>query len=139
MEGRQSKVIWVNGTFDILHPGHLALLEHARNLGDTLIVGIDRDDRVRELKGPTRPVNSADIRMINLKKLRLIDRVVTFNSDSELENWIKVFKPEIMVVGSDYIGKKIIGSEWANEVQYFERVGDYSTTKIIQSINEKTS
>lgn len=127
------KLVWVNGTFDIIHPGHLALLNYAKSLGDELIVGLDWDERVSERKGPTRPVNNIHIRMINMKAVDCVNKVVTFATDDELENWIRVLKPVVIVVGSDYIGKKIIGSEWAGEVKYFDRIGGYSTTNIIES------
>lgn len=134
MEGRQSeRVIWVNGTFDVMHVGHIKLLEYAKSLGDHLIVGIDRDSRVKEKKGPTRPINSCDMRMIFLKSISFVDKVVSFGSDDELRDWIRVLKPAIMVVGVEYQDKEVIGSEFAGEVKFFDRFGDYSTTKIISN------
>ena len=139
MEGRQSKnqvnikVVWVNGTFDVLHLGHIKLLEFAKGLGDFLVVGIDQDHRVRELKGHPRPINACQNRVEFLKSIKYVDTVVTFGTDAELINHIRTIKPQVMVVGSDYIDKKIIGSEWAGEVKYFDRIGDLSTTKILKS------
>jgi len=127
------KVIWVNGTFDVMHLGHIKLLEFAKSLGNFLIVGIDQDNRVKQLKGQTRPINNCQNRMEFLKSIKYVDSVVTFGTDAELTDHIRIFKPQVMVVGSDYVGKKIIGSEWAGEVKYFDRVDDLSTTKILNT------
>lgn len=133
MEGRQpEKLIWVNGTFDVMHAGHIQLLEYAKSLGDYLVVGIDRDERVRERKGPTRPINSCEMRMIFLRSIRAVDKVVSFEDDEALRNWIKIFKPKIMVVGEEYQDKEVIGSKFAEEVIFFEKFGDYSTTNILK-------
>ena len=80
--------VFVNGTFDVLHPGHLALLNYARSLGDYVVVGIDTDDRVREKKGPSRPVNGEKDRRIMLLNLKSVDEVKFFGTDEELENYI---------------------------------------------------
>ena len=91
--------IFVNGTFDILHPGHIQLLNYAKSLGDTLTVGIDSDRRVAEKKGPSRPVNGVGDRAYMLQNLKAVDHIVIFDSDEELERCIKIVKPDIMVVG----------------------------------------
>ena len=125
------KKVVVNGTFDVIHPGHLALLNYAKSLGDFLIVAIDTDSRVRELKGPQRPINPQHERKLLLENLRAVDQVVLFNSSSELVDIIQ--QCAIMVKGSDYRGKSIIGE--ANcQVMYFERINEYSSTKKIQDI-----
>lgn len=128
------KTIFTNGCFDLLHPGHIELFKYARSLGDELIVGIDGDDRVRMSKGIGRPINNSDTRKLILESIRYIDRVVVFNSDEELTNLVKYCSPYIMVVGSDWEGKKIIGSEYAKEVNFFKRIQEFSTTKTIKSI-----
>ena len=123
--------IVVNGTFDVIHPGHLALLNYAKSLGDFLIVAIDSDSRVSELKGPQRPINPQHERKLLLENLRAVDQVVIFNSSSELVDIIQ--QCAIMVKGSDYRGKSIIGE--ANcQVVYFDRINEYSSTKKIQDI-----
>jgi len=129
--------VFVNGTFDVLHPGHLALLNYAKSLGDYLVVGIDTDERVREKKGPTRPVNSAENRSLMLLNLKSVDEVFHFNSDEELEKMVKSVKPDIMVVGSDWKYKSVIGSYYAAKLIFFDRIDEYSTTKIIQSIIDR--
>jgi D-beta-D-heptose 7-phosphate kinase/D-beta-D-heptose 1-phosphate adenosyltransferase len=126
--------IFVNGTFDILHRGHLELLNYAKSLGDFLLVGIDSDDRVKEKKGPTRPIYNQGERKFFLENLKAVDSVDIFSSDDELESMIKSFKPDIMIVGSDWKGKPVIGSHYAAKLIFFDRIGDYATTKTIQSI-----
>jgi len=128
------KHIFVNGTFDILHPGHVQLLNYAKSLGDTLTVGIDSDRRVQEKKGPTRPVNSVGDRAYMLQNLKAVDYIVIFDSDEELERCIKTVKPDIMVVGSDWKDKSVIGSMYSAELRFFDRIEEYATTKTIQDI-----
>jgi D-beta-D-heptose 7-phosphate kinase/D-beta-D-heptose 1-phosphate adenosyltransferase len=124
----------VNGTFDILHPGHIAMLNTARSLGNYLIVCIDTDRRVKELKGNSRPINNQVDRKIMLQNLKAVDIVEFFDSQEELIRLIELYKPSIMVKGSDYRGRSIIGETYVPEVFYYDRVGDYSTTKTIQDI-----
>ena len=128
------KTVFVNGTFDILHRGHLELLNYAKSLGEYVVVGIDSDRRVRKMKGPNRPVNSADERGLMLVNLKSVDEVRFFANDRELENMVKSVKPDIMVVGSDWKGKSVIGSYWAAELKFFDRIEDYATTNTIQRI-----
>lgn len=132
-----TKTVFVNGTFDILHPGHLQLLEYARSQGDKVVVAIDSDERVREKKGPNRPINTAEDRAYMLQSLRTVDHVLLFGSDAELENCVKVSKPDIMVVGSDWEGKTVIGSMYSTEVHFFPRIEEYATSKTIQCIIDR--
>ena len=132
-----STQIFVNGTFDILHPGHVQLLNYAKSLGDTLTVGIDSDRRVQEKKGPTRPVNSVGDRAYMLQNLKAVDYIVIFDSDEELKCCIKTVKPDIMVVGSDWKDKSVIGSMYAAELRFFDRIEEYATTKTIESIIDR--
>ena len=131
------KIVFVNGCFDILHPGHVKLFQHARNLGNKLIVAIDSDEKVKQMKGDSRPVNSQDDRKFILESIRYIDEVIIFNSKEELQGLVKEIRPAIMVVGSDWKGKEVIGSNYAKEVRFFDRIGDYSTTNIIESITDR--
>lgn len=126
--------VFVNGTFDVLHIGHLSLLEHAASLGHTLIVAIDSDSRVRHLKGQHRPVNSAQERRRMLEALRWVDHVHEFDTDQDLCDIIKSYQPVVMVKGSDYRGRPIVGSEHCGSIVFFERLDGYSTTEKIQSI-----
>lgn len=131
------KKVFVNGTFDVLHAGHLALLNYAKSLGDYLVVGIDTDERVKEKKGPTRPVNSVEDRTLMLINLKAVDEVKHFGTDEELENLVKSVQPDIMVVGSDWKDKSVIGSYYASNLIFFDRIDEYSSTKIIQSIIDR--
>jgi rfaE bifunctional protein nucleotidyltransferase chain/domain len=128
------KTVFVNGTFDVLHRGHLELLNYAKSLGEFLYVGIDTDERIKELKGPTRPIINQDDRSFFLRMLKPVSQVELFSTDEELENLIKGFNPDIMVVGSDYKNKRVIGSEYAKQLLFFDRIDEYSSTKIIQGI-----
>lgn len=128
------KKIFVNGTFDVLHPGHIQLLNFAKSLGEYLHVAIDADERVKEKKGASRPVFTQDERRFFLMNLKAVDNVSFFSTDSELENTIKEFAPDIMIVGSDWKGKPVIGSQFAKELQFYDRIENYSTTKTIESI-----
>jgi D-beta-D-heptose 7-phosphate kinase/D-beta-D-heptose 1-phosphate adenosyltransferase len=126
--------VLVNGTFDILHPGHIALLNTARSYGEWLIVAIDTDRRVKELKGDSRPINNQNIRRIMLQNLKAVDIVEFFDSKEELIDLIKRYKPDIMVKGSDYKGKSVVGETYIPKVIYYDRINEYSTTNIIQDI-----
>lgn len=132
-----TKKVFVNGTFDVLHRGHLELLNYAKSLGDYVVVGIDNDERVKEKKGPSRPVNSAEERAFMLMNLRSVDEVRFFGNDEELKNLVKSVKPDIMVVGSDWKDKSVIGSYYAAKLIFFDRIDEYSTTKIVQSIIDR--
>ena len=131
MEGRQSKIkVWVNGTFDVLHVGHLSLLEFASTFG-FLRVGIDTDKRVKELKGYDRPFNNQEDRKKMLESIKFVDEVVLFDSREELINCVKEYQPDYMVVGNDYKGEVVFGSEHAKELIFFDKIPNYSTTKIL--------
>jgi D-beta-D-heptose 7-phosphate kinase/D-beta-D-heptose 1-phosphate adenosyltransferase len=124
--------IFVNGSFDIIHSGHLDLLNTAKNLGNHLMVAIDSDRRISEKKGPARPFNDQHNRYMLMINLRAVDEVKIFDSEQELIDIIKEYKPDIMIVGSDWQGKPIIGQEYAKEVRFFKRVNDESTTRTIE-------
>ena len=125
----------VNGTFDILHRGHLELLNFAKSQGDQLLVAIDTDRRVKELKGETRPVNSQEDRKFFLYNLKAVDIVMLFDSKEELVNIMKEYKPDVYVKGGDWKRDKPgTAEQYCNKVIYYDRVGDYSTTKTIQDI-----
>ena len=126
--------VFTNGCYDILHPGHLALLKFAKSKGEWLTIGIDSDKRVKKLKGESRPVNDEYARKEMLLALSVVDDVYIFNSDEQLCDLIKHIKPDTMIVGSDYKDKPVIGSQYAKKLMFFEKINGYSTTKIIKNI-----
>lgn len=128
-----AKII-VNGTFDIIHRGHIELLNYAKSLGDHLLVCIDTDRRVKELKGESRPINNQWDRWFMLNSLRAVDSVEFFDSAEELENICKNYQPDIMVKGSDYKDKPIVGSQYCKEIKFVDLVNGYSTTNTIKNI-----
>jgi D-beta-D-heptose 7-phosphate kinase/D-beta-D-heptose 1-phosphate adenosyltransferase len=128
------KRVFVNGTFDVLHLGHLAMLNYAKTLGDHLVVAIDSDKRVKRLKGPSRPINNVNERKVMLENLKAVDQVEIFDTDEDLINIIKTC--DIMVKGGDYKTLPIIGKEYVTVV-LFERIDEYSSTKKIQHIIDR--
>ena len=127
------KIVWTNGCFDVLHRGHFEMLEYAKSLGDYLIVGIDSDEKVTKDKGPSRPHNTAQDRKYALKAIKHVDEVVIFNSADQLETIIRSISPHVMVIGSDWKDKTVIGDSYCGELKFFDRIGDYSTTKILEA------
>jgi D-beta-D-heptose 7-phosphate kinase/D-beta-D-heptose 1-phosphate adenosyltransferase len=133
----EQSAVFVNGCFDILHPGHIRLLKFAKSHGSKLIVGIDSDARVKAMKGNSRPINDQYFRKEMLLSIRYVDDVIIYDSELELRSLIKKVKPLIMVVGSDWRDKAIIGSEFANKIVFFDRIENYASTKIIKNIIDR--
>lgn len=125
------KTVIVNGTFDIVHTGHLYLLNFAKKLGDRLLIAIDSDKRVKELKGVNRPINNEIERQFLLENLKQVDQVEIFDTEQELIYLIE--QCHVMVKGSDYIDQPIIG-KGIIPIVFFERVNGYSTTRKIENI-----
>lgn len=127
--------VFVNGTFDIVHTGHLKLLEYAKSLGTHLTVAIDSDDRVRLLKSRDRPINNQYDRQYMLSMLKPVDRVVVFYTDQQLVELVSGC--DIMVKGTDYMNRRIIGESVCKRIVYFDRIDEYSTTATIQRISNR--
>jgi cytidyltransferase-like protein len=126
------KKIWVNGTFDVLHIGHIRLILHAASLG-VLRVGIDTDERVRSKKGIERPFNKLDDRIEFLSAIAGVNSVVSFDTDDELRKRIKEWDTDIMVIGGEYKYKEIIGLEHVPHIEFFEKIEGFSTTNILKN------
>ena len=130
------KVVFTNGCFDILHPGHIHLLRKAKLLGDILIVGLNSDKSVKILKGNNRPINKELDRIKLLSSLRYIDYVTVFNEETPL-NLIKQIIPNVLVKGSDYDSKNVVGAEFVIEnggtVEIIKLKKNFSTTKLINN------
>ena len=124
--------IWVNGSFDVLHAGHIELFRYARSVGDRLVVGTDTDERIRELKGSTRPINKQNHRLSMLNAIKYIDEVVTFGSLEEQLLRMEESGAKTLVIGSDYKGKPVVGED-RMEVIFFDRIDDLSTTNIVSN------
>jgi len=127
-----SKII-INGGYDILHIGHINLINYAKSLGNYLLVALDTDERISYNKGKDRPVNNLKTRMTIIKNLKAVDEVQCFGSDQELINIFKVFKPDMRVIGSDWQGKIIVGSEYSGEIIFYERKDKNSTTRTLEN------
>lgn len=125
--------VFVNGTFDVLHWAHLELLNWAKSQGDYLMVALDSDRRITEKKGPDRPVNREVNRIALMLNLKPVNEVKIFDTDQQLIDIVKAYGPDIMVVGSDWRGKPVIGSEHAKQLVFFDRIGDESTTKTLEN------
>ena len=133
------KIVFTNGCFDILHAGHVKYLQEAKNYGDILILGLNADNSVRKLKGPTRPINNQNDRAYILASLESVDYVVIFEEETPYE-LIKLIKPHTLVKGGDYEGKIVIGQDIANELKLVQFVDGKSTTNTIKRIqNSETS
>ncbi len=127
---------FVTGCYDIVHVGHIELFKYCKSIADWLVVGVDTDDRVKKAKGPERPINNLDARIEFLKAIRYVDEIFVFGSDEELIQNLIDHDPDYRVLGSDYKGsEKIVGEEVTNNMVFFDRVGDYSTTNIIRKTN----
>ena len=133
MHAEPTTRIWINGTFDVLHPGHIRLLQYAKELfpSSYVGVGVDTDDRVRQMKGPNRPLNPLPFRMDFLKELQSVDEVLSFSSDDDLREVIALFNPDVMLIGDDYRHHTIIGEELIPRIIYVRRFEGLSTTRII--------
>jgi D-glycero-beta-D-manno-heptose 1-phosphate adenylyltransferase len=136
------RIVFTNGVFDLLHPGHLRYLQHARSLGDALIVGLNSDRSVRANKGPGRPVNTEDERAEVLAALACVDAVVIFDEDTP-HSLIAAVQPDILVKGADWaedaiVGRDIVEARGGRVVRVTTEPG-YSTTAILERIKRTTA
>lgn len=130
--------IVINGSFDVIHLGHLRLLSYAKtHVNSFVYVLIDSDRRIKELKGSNRPYNNEYERSTLLFSLKYVDRVDIFDSEDELRDLIKTYQPDLMIKGSDYKDKTVIGSEYCKEIKFYDRLEKYSSTKKIQDIIDR--
>ena len=127
--------VWTNGTFDILHPGHIQLFKVAKSLGDKVIVATDTDEKIKKDKGFDRPINDLCYRVAMLEAIKYIDVVLTFNTRQELEDLIQLYEPDILLLGDDWRDGEVVGWEHAGETRFFPRVGGYSSSKTIRKIH----
>jgi D-beta-D-heptose 7-phosphate kinase / D-beta-D-heptose 1-phosphate adenosyltransferase len=135
LKDKGKKIIFTNGCFDILHIGHVKYLEEAKNFGDVLILGLNSDKSVRKLKGKDRPINSESDRAYILASLEVVDYLVIFEEDTPID-LIKLIKPDVLVKGSDYEGKKVVGQDIAKELKLIQFIDGMSTSNTIKRIKK---
>ena len=136
---QNKKIVFTNGCFDIIHAGHVRYLTAAKNFGDILIVGLNTDESVRNLKGASRPINSQDDRAEVLLGLKAVDHVIFFGEQTA-ENLIAEVKPDVYVKGGDYTLETLpeakIVQSYGGRVEFVSLVAGRSTTKIVEKILE---
>ena len=135
---KDKKIVFTNGCFDILHPGHIHILSKAKSLGDILVVGLNSDLSVKKLKGDKRPLVSEDDRSRVLLSLRFVDYVIIFNELTPLKV-IEKIKPDYLVKGGDYNENDIVGSDFVKasggQVEIIKFLDGYSSSNYIDNLN----
>jgi len=129
------RVVFTNGCFDLIHPGHVRYLRAARRLGDLLVVGLNSDESVRRLKGPTRPLVAQDDRAEVMAALEMVDHVTIFDQDTPYE-LIDFVQPDVLVKGGDWAPEQIVGADLVRArggvVRSLPFADGYSTTRLVQ-------
>ena len=128
------KIVFTNGCFDILHVGHSEYLKKAKKLGDILVVAVNSDKSIREIKGNSRPIINQNDRSQIISQLKSVDFVIIFDEETPL-SLIKYLKPDILVKGGDYKGKDVVGSKFVKELVLIDYIDGKSTSSIINKIN----
>ena len=132
-------VVFTNGCFDIIHPGHIHILEEAKSNGDVLIVGLNSNRSVKSLKGESRPINSESDRIKILCSIKHVDHVIVFDEDTPIE-LIELIKPNFLVKGGDYNKSEIVGADLVEKnggsVIIIDLLGGYSTSSIIDRLEK---
>lgn len=129
-------VVFTNGVFDLIHPGHVRVLEKARSLGDLLVLGLNTDESVRRLKGPERPILTLNERAEVLSAIQFVDLIVPFEEDTPYE-LINHLRPHILVKGGDYKPEEVVGRDLVDKVIIVPLKEGISTSEIIERIKER--
>lgn len=129
------RIVFTNGCFDIIHPGHVRVFRRAKSMGDILVVGLNTDASVRRLKGPSRPVSDEKSRAEVVSALGSVDYVVLFGEDTPVKI-IKRIRPDVLVKGADYADGEIVGAEYARKVARVPLAKNHSTTRLISRIKK---
>jgi rfaE bifunctional protein nucleotidyltransferase chain/domain len=141
-ERAAGRVVFTNGVFDLLHPGHIDILVGARERGDALVVGLNSDASVRRLKGPERPIRTESERAYVLAALSAVDVVVIFEQDTPLE-LVQHLRPNVIVKGGDYNEKTVVGARevrsWGGDVAIIPLTPGQSTTRIVEKLRGRSS
>jgi rfaE bifunctional protein nucleotidyltransferase chain/domain len=138
---KQQRIVFTNGCFDLLHPGHIQYLAKAAEMADLLMIGLNSDESVRKLKGPSRPYLNEDARALILASLCFVSAVVLFNEETPY-NLIKKVMPDVLVKGGDYKPREIVGYDIVKtnggQVQTIEFIQGFSSTGIIEKISGRS-
>jgi D-beta-D-heptose 7-phosphate kinase / D-beta-D-heptose 1-phosphate adenosyltransferase len=126
--------VFTNGCFDIVHIGHIRLLKECKKLGNKVIIGINSDESIKQLKGDDRPINKLQNRIDFLKELNIADEIIPFEDATPIK-LIKSIKPNIIVKGGDYKKEDVVGKDYVDDVVIFNLIEGYSTTNIIKNVN----
>jgi len=141
IKNKNKTVVFTNGVFDIIHPGHIELLEFAKNSGDILIVGLNTDNSIKRLKGNSRPIFPLAERMEILSAIEFVDYLIPFSEDTPLKLIKSLYKVDILVKGGDYSPEQVVGREEVEEtggkLLLFQFKSNYSTSSIIDKINKR--
>ena len=139
-QNKGKKIVFTNGVFDLIHHGHIELLEFARNQGDLLVLGLNSDSSVKSLKGDKRPIFSLEERFEILSCIEYVDYLIAFEEDTPEQLVNALYKIDILVKGGDYSDQKVVGRERVErdggEVRIFQFKSDISTSKLIETIKK---
>lgn len=137
---KNRKIVFTNGCFDVLHRGHVDYLVRASELGDLLVIGLNTDESVRRLKGPSRPYLDEETRAYLLASMSFTSAIILFEEDTPMELIQKV-RPDVLVKGSDYKPVEIVGHDlvtsWGGKVQTIDLTPGFSSTQIIGKLTDK--
>lgn len=135
LKKEKKRIVFTNGCFDLLHPGHIKVFREAKKKGDVLIVGLNSDSSVRKIKGPSRPILDEASRVKVLEGIEMVDYIVLFKEETPY-NLIREIKPNFLIKGKDWPEEKIVGSNLVDKVYRVSLYPGYSTTNIIKKIKE---
>lgn len=133
LKKKGKKIVFTNGCFDLLHPGHIKVFKEAKRKGDILVVGLNSDESVRKIKGKKRPILNENARATNISAIEYVDYLILFNEPTPY-NLIKQLKPHYIVKGGDWEKGEIVGRNLVEKVYRVRLLKDYSTTSIIKKI-----
>ena len=134
LKEKKLKIGFANGCFDLLHPGHIFLIKESKKICDYLIIGLNSDSSVKQLKGDARPIDPENLRIEKLSKLYEVDAIILFSEDTPIKLLSKI-KPDFLIKGDDYKGKKVAGSDIViqngGELKLLKYLDGHSTTNLI--------
>ena len=134
LKKKNLKIGFANGCFDLLHPGHISLIKESKKICDYLIIGLNSDSSVKKLKGDSRPADPENLRIEKLSKLNEVDAIILFSEDTPIR-LISEIRPDFLIKGNDYKGKKVAGSDvviqYGGELKLINYLEGYSTTKLL--------